>query len=552
MTFPSSLMELTPEQYQEIKTLLDDRKWRLNNLYWIIDKEGLLQRFCMNWAQEELYDKLHYRNDILKVRQLGISTFAAILELDAALFTPNITCGVIDRTRPEAEKKMDKMHFAFDHLDYLPENPTERDRLIAFIGSLIKDEMKGAAFTQSDVKFPNGSTVYAATSLRGGTLQILHISELGAIAAHDPKKASEIMTGGFNTISKTGIIIKESTHEGGQYGLNYSLTVAAMDMVGKPLSPLDFRFFFFSWIRQHEYRLEGCKPSGDREMQKYFKSLEKDYNIILDDEQKAWYESMARTQSWLMRQEYPTVPDEALNPIAAGTIFGSQINRLRELGRLTAEFEVDAFLPVYAAWDIGVADFMSIWIIQPGSDGKFYFLDNITANGLTLDWYIAEIHKREARDGYHIRDCLLPHDCENRIPGGTSFLASLERAGFSCLRIPCTRDRWASIDAARRLLRHAVIHARCSEKTNVEGIKEGYLSGVSALSNYKTAPPGANGARKTEPLHDVCSHAADALRTFSEAHEAGYISKQLGWRQDEVEEHPSPYKGLAKGTDILW
>ncbi len=64
--------------------------------------------------------------------------------------------------------------------------------------------------------------------------------------------------------------------------------------------------------------------------------------------------------------------------------------------------------------------------------------------------------------------------------------------------------------------------------------------------------PGANGIRKTEPLHDVCSHAADALRTFSKAHEAGYISKQLGWRQDEVEERPSPYKGLSKDTDILW
>lgn len=545
-------MELTPEQYRQIKTLLHDRKWRLNNLYHIIDKEGHIRRFRMNWAQEELYDKLHYRNDILKVRQLGISTFAALLELDAALFTPNITCGVIDRTRPEAEKKMDKMHFAFDHLDYLPDFPSENERLIAFIGNMIKGEMQGTSFTQSDVKFPNGSTVYAATSLRGGTLQILHISELGAIAAHDPKKAQEIMTGGFNTISKTGVIIKESTHEGGQYGLNYSLTVAAMDMVGKPLSPLDFRFFFFSWIHQYEYRLEGCKPSGDREMQKYFASLEKDYGITLDDEQKAWYESMARTQGYLMRQEYPTVPDEALNPIAAGTIFGSQINRLRELGRLTAEFEADVFLPVYAAWDIGVADFMSIWIIQPGSDGKFYFLDNITANGLTLDWYIAELRKREARDGYHIRDCLLPHDCENRVPGGTSFLASLERAGFSCVRVPRTTDRWASIDAARRLLRHAVIHARCSDKTCVPGMKEGYLSGVSALSNYKTAPPGANGTRKTEPLHDICSHAADALRTFSEAHEAGFISKQLGWRQEETEERPSPYKGLAKGTDILW
>lgn len=544
-------MELTPEQYEEISLLLSDRKWRLNHLYWIVDKDGCVQRFVMNWAQGELYDNLHYRNDILKVRQLGISTFVAILELDAALFTSNITCGVIDRTRPEAEKKMEKMHFAFDHLDHLPANPTEEEQLIAAIGKMVKDEMKAATFTKSSVDFPNGSSVYTGTSLRGGTLQILHISELGSIAAHDPKKASEIMTGGYNTVAKTGILIKESTHEGGQYGLNYTLTIAAMDMVGKPLTPLDFKFFFFSWIHQHEYRLEGCKPSPDSELSKYFSTLEKDNGITLDDEQKAWYQSMARTQGYLMRQEYPTVPDEALNPIAAGTIFGSQINRLRELGRLTAEFETDEFAPVYAAWDIGVADFMSIWLIQPGADGKFYIMDNLTANGLTIDWYIDELHKRASRGSYHIRDCLLPHDCENRTPGGTSFLASLERAGHSCLRIPCTKDRWASIDSTRRLLRHAVIHARCSEKTFVPGIKEGYLSGVSALSNYKTAPPGTNGTQKTEPLHDVCSHAADALRTFSEAWEAGYISKQLGWREDEHNAR-TRYKGLARGAEELY
>lgn len=544
-------MELTQDQYRELKRCLSVKKWRLNHLYWIIGKDGHMQRFRLNWAQQELYDNLHYRNDILKVRQLGISTFVALLELDTALFASNVTCGVIDRTRPEAEKKMGKMRFAFDHLDYQPPQPTEEDRLLAALGKMLKEERQGAAFSQSEARFPNGSSVYAGTSLRGGTLQILHISELGSIAVHDPKKAEEIVTGGIPTVSKNGVIIKESTHEGGQYGLNYTLTLAAMDMVGKPLTPLDFRFFFFSWIHQREYRLDGCKPAADPQMQKYFASLEKDYGITLDDAQKAWYQAMARTQGYLMRQEYPTVPDEALNPISTGTIFGSQINRLRELGRLTAEFEADVLRPVYAAWDIGVADFMSIWIIQPGPDGKFYILDNITANGLTVDWYIAELRKREARDGYHIRDCLLPHDCDNRVPAGTSFLASLERAGFSCQRVPRTRDRWASIDATRRLLRYAVIHARCSEKTNVEGMKEGYLSGVSALSNYKTAPPGTNGALKTEPLHDVCSHAADALRTFSEAYEAGFISSHLGWRDDEKKDH-NPHKGLAKGADELF
>lgn len=242
---------------------------------------------------------------------------------------------------------------------------------------------------------------------------------------------------------------------------------------------------------------------------------------------------------------------DTLDLRAAGTIFGSQINHLRELGRLTVEFEADEFAPVYASWDIGVADFMSVWLIQPGTDGKFYLLDNLTANGLTLDWYAAEIRKRETRDGYHIRDCLLPHDCENRVPGGTSFIASLERAGFSCIRVPCTTDRWASIDATRRLLRHAVIHARCSEKTFIPNVKEGYLSGVNALSNYRTAPPGRGGTLKTEPLHDVCSHASDALRTFSEAWEAGYISKQLGWRNDEHDPR-SRDKSRARGVEELY
>lgn len=236
-----------------------------------------------------------------------------------------------------------------------------------------------------------------------GTLQILHISELGAIAAHDPKKAEEIISGGFNTVHQNGVIIKESTHEGGQYGLNYELTVAAMDMVGKELTPLDFRFFFFSWIRQPGYRIVGGKAPVEPKMVKYFASLEEEYGIVLDDEQKCWYAAMARTQRKI-RQEFPTVPDEALNPVAEGTIFGSQINMLRELGRLTAEFEADAHLPVYTAWDIGLADFMSIWWIQPGRDGKFYVLDNYTANGRTLDHYIGELRKRETAYG-RVAEC---------------------------------------------------------------------------------------------------------------------------------------------------
>ena len=80
------------------KELLADRWWRLNHLYWIEDKEGRMVRFRPNWAQEELFHGLWFRNTILKVRQLGISTFCAIYMLDLCLFGRNQHCGIIDKT----------------------------------------------------------------------------------------------------------------------------------------------------------------------------------------------------------------------------------------------------------------------------------------------------------------------------------------------------------------------------------------------------------------------------------------------------------------------
>ena len=74
---------------------LGSQRWRLDNLYWIIDKQGRRIKFRMNWAQRELFEQLHCNNLILKVRQLGLSTLVNLLQLDTALFVPNTACGVI-------------------------------------------------------------------------------------------------------------------------------------------------------------------------------------------------------------------------------------------------------------------------------------------------------------------------------------------------------------------------------------------------------------------------------------------------------------------------
>jgi len=134
---------------EQLRKLLTDPKWRINNLYWITDKTGHLVRFRMNWAQEELHDTAHTRNNILKVRQLGISTYMAIRMLDACLFTPNYHAGIVDRTLPDAKAKLGKIKFAFNHLDHLPENPTPQDRALAEVGATIKRLAAGTTINKS-------------------------------------------------------------------------------------------------------------------------------------------------------------------------------------------------------------------------------------------------------------------------------------------------------------------------------------------------------------------------------------------------------------------
>lgn len=54
------------------QSVLSSQLWRLEHLYWIENKAGQLQRFSLNRAQRRLHERLWYRNDILKARQLGI------------------------------------------------------------------------------------------------------------------------------------------------------------------------------------------------------------------------------------------------------------------------------------------------------------------------------------------------------------------------------------------------------------------------------------------------------------------------------------------------
>lgn len=510
---------------------LDDPLWRLNNLYWIEDKNGRLQRFRMNAAQKRLHSGLWYRNAVLKARQLGISTYVAILMLDRCLFTPNYHAGIIDKTLPDAEQKLEKLRFAWEHLDYLPPYPDTREHALAYLGRLIKqhtgrfrrNEWHPVADARTRLGFSNGSDIRLGTTLRGGTLQLLHVSELAHVSVHAPWRAREIRTGAINTVSAEGTIILESTHEGGRYGVNYELTSRAMQNTGE-LSPLDFRFFFFSWMDNPAYSLSGS-PAGAEAFAEYFDRLESEFGYHLSPGQKLWYARMARNMGAAMRQEYPSTPDEAFSTGNESAIYGAQLAALREQGRIGCEFAYRADEPLYTAWDLGLSDHTAIWLLQCYGQG-IYWLNHYAANQLPLEHYAEVVQLWQQRYG-PVAAHFLPHDAAHRDPHGQSYVESLARCGIHSVRVvPRTPDIWRGINALRSLLPRSWFHrdTLCG-RLNMHGVQE--PSGLTCLEMYRTAPDASGGSCREKPLHDAASHSADAARMFAEAFEHGMLAPPL-------------------------
>lgn len=507
------------EAEKEIARILSDRRFRINNLYYVEDKNGKKVKFVMTWSQELLFVGFWWLCVILKVRQLGISTFIGILQLDRCLFTPNSTCGIIDKTEEDAKKKLGKISFAYEHMDD-PDDPKT-----AQLCTLLKRTVRLITNNKTEMAFSNGSKIWAGTSLRGGTVNFLHVSELGPIAHKNPAKAKEIAAGSFNTVHQGNIIVVESTHEGGRYGLNYELIRLAQRNNGKQLTKMDWKFFFFPWYKEPGYTLplNGARLTITPDQAKYFASLEKFTGVKLTAEQIHWYVKKSQTPKVNMAQQFCSTPEEALQAISEGAIYGKEMIGLRAAGRIR-EFEHDRTAPLYTFWDIGMSDYTCIWLVQ------FVGLDICVLNGYTChgeqpSHYAAKMLEWQTHYQRPVKKHFLPHDAAHKIKmiGGKSWRDLLIDAGLGSIDIvPVTPDIWSGIQHLRSLLPRFYFHTEC-EKDHELPSGRILPSGLGALEGYHTKVDAVGGKIVETPEHDDASHFCDALRVLSEAHQRGML-----------------------------
>ena len=479
---------------------LNDKSWRLDNLYSIVNEDGEVVPFKLRPIQRHFMENMWYRNIILKSRQHGFTTFLDLWMLDTALFVPNFTGVIIAHKKDEASKILkNKVEFPYSNLH--PE-------ILKRVG------LKSLNKTQ--IEFSNGSNIEVTVSARSGTAQTLHVSEFGPTAKNRPDVAREIKLGSFPAVHEGNYIFVESTADGVGGEFHDMCKVAQnAKKEGKRLTPFDFKFFFYAWFDKPDNRLTDADTAITKirpEIQEYLDKLQKDKGIRLSPNQQAWYAVNEELFQEKMKQEHPSTPEEAFENSGEGNYYARQMSDVREQGRLVSGLPV-ANTPVGTWWDIGVNDPATCWFIQ--RVGSWYHVLGYyedTDNG--MDEHIPAVKKIAEENGWYLADEWCgPHDMNQRSKGqALTLVKECAKYGAKFRVVPRVPVKLLSIQASRRMLDLCRFD---KDGPNME-------LGIERLDNYRKHWNKQLRVWSDIPLKDMAGHGADAFQCFAMDVEKGY------------------------------
>lgn len=476
---------MSDEPRIEVVDQFGDQAWRLSNLYWLLNKDGKRFKFTPNWAQEQLIDDMRQNHLVLKVRQLGASTFLMLLGLDTALFTHGFVGMTIAHDR-ESMRKLFRRNIRTPY-DSLPEQ--------------LRDELHAKSDSAHELVLANGSSYSVALSARSDTIHYLHVSEFAKICAKYPLKATEIVTGSFEAVPElNGIKVIESTAEG-QYGYFYDYCMDALkaQQEGRELAAGDWSISFLPWWLHPEYVASPRAVVITKPLRDYFDELEGKIGRTLGPARRAWYATKWKRLGDRMKQEYPSTPEEAFEATIEGAYYAEQMTAARKEGRI-CELPHDPSYKVDTWWDLGVDDATAIWFVQQvGGYRHAIDYEEFTGEGIqTLARKLAE--KREER-GFMYGRHVGPHDLKVREWGNDADrrIDVAARLGIDFTVCP-DHDPADGIEAVRNALARFRFDAEHCEQ------------GIKVLDSYQKEWDEVRATYRARPMHNWASHGADAFR----------------------------------------
>lgn len=472
-------LNLSPEQQEFMEEKLSSKLWRMNNLYTILDKNGVKRKLVLNHAQLQVLTRFrHNKKIILKSRQQGISTLYLAYNLDDCLFKAGYQAGIQSYGLDESEKLSKRALLMWTDLD---------EEVKEIFGlKMVTNNSKGMSFS-------NGS-VLKIGNFRGDTLQSLHVSELAKIANKFPEKAKELKTGAFQAVGKDNKITLESTAEG-KSGLFYEIWVKATSLQKRnlPLGPFDFEAIFLSWVYDPDCSIDHEVEISD-ELHRYFAEKERELNIALTPQQKWWYAAKMEELGEDMRQEYPTTAEEAFEQSVEGTYYQHEFKKLVIKPDL-----YDLNLKVHSSFDLGMNDTFSIGFFQVHPNGKPKIIGEYENSGHGLQHYKEVFEALSKKYGWIHGQTYVPHDAKVRelIADKTRWQA-MKELGFKPVLV--TKHRLQDgIEATRQFLKTVEIDSKCETIVN-------------AIQSYRKKYDKTFNVYLDSPVHDEHSHTADMLR----------------------------------------
>jgi hypothetical protein len=253
---------------------LKDPRWRLNNLYLIINKQSERIKYQENSIQKQINDNDSPRKIILKARQFGVTTNEVLKLFDRTIFNRNVTSCIIAHEQDAIEKIFRIVRRAYR---FLPDPLKPR-----------VDKGGGSKYAMS---FPEiNSLIYCDLESRGDTINNLHISE--AAFMEYERFVSTMQAVPLNG----GRVTLESTANG-MDNFFYELWNDEGNIYDK---------IFLPWFFHSEYQIPTDTPlTLDKEEQELKNRALDTYQITLSDAQFNYRRFKKEELKAAFVQEYP-------------------------------------------------------------------------------------------------------------------------------------------------------------------------------------------------------------------------------------------------------